>query len=476
MKTKTEFQPKIFDTDFEKQIKSYYSSHKADPSFKRTLHDQLCLEISQNPAGKQRNPAFHGIFSHPKVQWGIGIFAFVILCILSLVIIAPVREAIGKAIDLGYLEGVGFVRMSETYVLNGTVISERLSQVVVIDQVVVDSEGTTIWLHATGEQLLAQSTSGEPVAYLEAAGQQYPTSAWGWVDDTQNGVLRFSASTPAMPPAFFLHITPDWNIPIQLTLMSENTDGQAVTLFSDQCQVNNGVELCVTAFVNDSNGYHLLLNAFSSNPDFYLESLYLNNPLTGRDVQLMDSSGKLLQKSSVSSTNFSLPFEIPVEVFDAQREASTTLHFFPSSKDNHSLTLTASGLDVKTPVNQIITCDVGDNPAIGSTFPCETSITIGGIELTFHSVEVVQGQTGIQLRIISDPIQPRDNLLVTGLYFENLNGVDSATGTSFEVKTRQLILFLEQKAFSSGQSFHIKIVDGYLTILEPYQFTWTINP
>lgn len=475
MKTKTEFQTKTFDTDLEKKIKTYYSSYKGEPSFKQKLQNQLRFEISQKPVGKQRTPPFNMMFTNPKVKWVIGIFAFAFLCILSLAI-TPVREALGKAIDLGYLEGVGFVRISETRILNGTVISDHLSQAVVIDQVVMNSEETTIWLHATGEQLLTKSTNGEPIAYLEAEGQQIPTSSWGWVDDTQSGVLRFSASAPSMPLAFYLHIAPDWNIPIQLIPMSESTNGQAVTLFSDQCQSHNEVELCVQAFVNDLTGYHLLLNASSSNPDYYLETLYLANPLTGEEVQLMDSSGNPLQKSSVSSPDFLIPFEIPVEIIDTQREATTTLHYSPTLQETDFLTLTVPGLTVKTPVDQTITCNVGNNPVIGSTFPCEASITIGGNILTFHTGEVLQGQTGIQLRITSEPIQPQDNLLVTRAYLENLNGVDSTIGTSFEVKTRQLSLFLEQETFSSGQSFNIRIVDGYLTIIEPYRFSWTVRP
>ena len=247
-------------------------------------------------------------------------------------------------------------------------------------------------------------------------------------------------------------------------------------IFSDLCDSHNGIELCVQAFVNDLTGYHLLLNASSSNPDFYLESLDMTNLWIGQDVELMDSSGIPFQKGSAASPEFSLPFEIPVEEFDAQREAGTTLHFVPSLQDIHSLTLTAPGLTVKTPVDQIITCEVGDNPVVGSTFPCEVSITIGGNVLNFHTGEVLQGQTGIQLRITSDPIEPQDNLLLTRAFLENLNGGNSTTGTIFEVKTRQLVFFLEQETFSPGQSFNIRVVDGYLTILEPYQFNWEIEP
>jgi hypothetical protein len=459
----------------EKQVKAYFSCFKAEPEFKHTLYTQLKHEIEPASAKTKRRIVSRNLFTRPMPKWVIGILAFAVICLLS-IFFRPVRQAFGKAFDLGYLEGIGFVRISETNILNGTVAVDQGSQVIVVDQIVMNTGNVTVWLHATGEPRLFISTSDKSFIYLEAEGQQYPANSWGWADDDQSGVFRFSVSSPSLPLAFSLHLTPEWNIPLQLIPMSESKDHQAVTLFSDLCETHKDVELCVQAFSSDSTGYHLLLKATSLSPDFYLDSLYLTNSLAGKDVQLMDSSGNLLQYSSISSRSFISPFEIPVEEIDGQREASTTLHFLPVSKDNNSLTLTAPGLQVKTPVDQIIICNVGNDPVIGSSIPCEISINIGGVELTFHSIEVVQGQTGTQLRMISDPIQPKDSLMITGAFLENLNKGNYLIGTSFEVKTRQLILFLEQDTFNADLPFNIRIVDGYLTILEPYQFNWLVNP
>lgn len=463
------------DQVLEMQLETYYSAYKAKPSFKQALQSQLNDEIKYKFAGPGPSASFEKVFHSSIVKWATVGLAFVLLGILSFAI-APVRNAIGKALDIGYIDGVGFVKISETYVLNGSIVSERVSQVIVIDRVVMDSNGTTVWFHLTGDPPLWRNTEGKPIAYLEAENQHYPVRSWGWDEISQSGLFEFSASTLSASSVYVLHIQPDWVIPIHLTPMSENADEQAIIIFPDLCQSRKGVELCVQAFVNDSTGYHLLLNASSSNPDFYLESLDLTNLLTGEDAQLIDSSGNRLQKGSTTSPSFPIPFEIPVEVFDYQRKASTSLTYSSSTPEGDFLTLVVPGLTVKTPTSQTITCNLDNGLVIGSTFPCEASVTIGGNVLNFHTGEVHQGQTGIQLRITSEPIQPKDNLLVTSVSLENLNGVDSTIGTSFEVKTRQLSLFLEQETYSSGQSFNIRIVDGYLTILEPYQFNWTINP
>ena len=119
--------------------------------------------------------------------------------------------------------------------------------------------------------------------------------------------------------------------------------------------------------------------------------------------------------------------------------------------------MTIPGLTVKTPANQTITCNLENDLTIGSTFPCKASVTIGGNELTFHSGEVLQGQTGIQLRITSDPVYPVDNLILTGVNFEVTDGNAPLIGTSFEIKTQQLSLFLERDTVSSDQQNPINL-------------------
>ena len=475
MDTKVELPTQNNDPDLEKQITAFYSSYKAEPSFKQNLQNQLRRETSREAAKTAGGEFFGKILPSPTLRWVVGVLVFVLVCALSLTI-APVRNAIGNALDVGYIDGVGFVKISETYVLSGKTISDRLSRSVVIDQVVMNSDGTRVWFHSAGELSPTLSDKDGPIASMEVEDQIYPTRVSGWVDDSQRGIIEFSASTPSPSLTVVLHIEPNWVIPIQLIPMRERSDELAVTTFSDQCQIHQGVELCVQAFVSDSTGYHLLLNASSSNPDFYLETPFLSNRLTGEDAQLTDSSGNLLQKSSSSSPNFPMPFEIPVEVFDSQRKVSTTLNYSPSTQEGDFLTLTIPGLTVKTPANQTITCNLENDLTIGSTFPCKASVTIGGNELTFHSGEVLQGQTGIQLRITGDPVYPVDNLILTGVNFEVTDGNAPLIGTSFEIKTQQLSLFLERDTVSSDQPFSIQITAGYLTITEPYQFTWTINP
>ena len=171
----------------ENQVEAHYAQFKAEPSFQTiSLQSRLNDEIKEKSARPAHRPSFVQMFSSPVVKWMTGVLAFVLLVILSLGI-TPVRNAIGKALDLGYIDGVGFVRVSETFVLNGSIVSDRVSQAIVIDRVVMNSDGTRIWFHSTGETMSWSSIEGEPFAFMETDNRQYPVRSWGWDDDSQRG-------------------------------------------------------------------------------------------------------------------------------------------------------------------------------------------------------------------------------------------------------------------------------------------------
>ena len=141
------------------------------------------------------------------------------------------------------------------------------------------------------------------------------------------------------------------------------------------------------------------------------------------------------------------------------------------------MTLLVSGFTVKTPVNKIISCNLGNNFNVGSIFTCEKSINIDGNTLVFHYGEISPSPNGVRLTLVSDPMQPANGLLLTGLGLENLNDDPSSLlGSSFNVKTNQLELWMEVDTTSVDRSFDIRITDGELTIEEPFQYTWEINP
>lgn len=461
--------------DLEELIKTYYSAYSAEPAYKLTLINQLHSEIISVSARKNRESTSMRMFPNPVLKWVAGGLAFVVL-FLSILAINPVREAIGKALDIGYLEGIGFVRISETKVLNGTINSDRISQAIGIDQVVINPSGTTILFHSTGERLIFTATKGDPISYIEIDNINYPVNAWSWDEDNQKGILDFSTTTPTMPSTFILHIAPDWSIPIQVIPMSESDTVQVVTIYPDLCQTQSGIELCIQAFMANTTGYHLLLNASSLNPDNYLETITVTNPLTGEGAVLMDSSGNSLHENNSSTPSFPIPHETPYGNMDSLNEVSTSLSFSLPPQEGEILTLLVSGFTVKTPVNKTISCDVGDDLVVGSTFPCERSITIGANELSFHSGEILQGQNGIRLMLVSDPLISTHEMILTGVDFENLNGVSPLMGSSFNVQTRQLSLWLEQDSANIDRSFGIRITHGYLTIEESFQFTWDIRP
>lgn len=328
----------------EQRLSAYYSSYKAEPFFKSNLRKQLTshsMQTSKREIGRDKRRSRVGVFSQPALKWFGGILLFTVL-LLSLFTIHPVRAVLEQTLDIGYIEGAGFVKVSETNVLNGATYSSQTAQTIGIDRVVVNLKRTQIWFHSTGNKFSPESANGEYISYLEVNGEKYPLSSWAWDDGAQKGVLEFSVLIPPLPMSFILHIVPNWAIPIQLIPMSQNPTIQTVTTFPNVCQNHAGINLCLRAFVANSSGYHLRLSASSSDPDHYLQTLETSNPLTGEEAVLMDSSGNALTKIYPSAVP--IPVEVPSRNSEPSREVSTTISFAPVSQGNESLTLLVSPL------------------------------------------------------------------------------------------------------------------------------------
>jgi hypothetical protein len=245
--------------------------------------------------------------------------------------------------------------------------------------------------------------------------------------------------------------------------------------FPNFCQNHAGINLCLKAFVANSTGYHLWLGASSSSPDLYLQTLETTNPLTGKKAVLMDSSGNTLTEIYPSSVP--IPVEVPGGNSKPVSEVNTVISFSPDFHGNESLTLLVSGFTVKTSVNETISCSPGKDLNVEDTFPCEKAIKIGGSTLIFHYGKISQGPKGIRLTLVSDPMQFANGLLLTDVDLENHNNdTSSLMGSSFNVQTKQLELWMELDSASVDQSFDVRITGGDLAIEEPFQFTWEINP
>ena len=461
----------------EQQLSTYFSLYKAEPAFRSNLQKQLVFHSARQSAlGSviSKKKLLPDVFYHPRLKWVGGILFFIIV-LFSLFAIHPVRAAIERFLDIGYVEGAGFVKVSNTNLLNGPTYSIKPDQTIGIDQVVADPKKTQIWFHSTGKIYSPEGTNGEFLAYLDVNGQKLPLISWGWVNNEQNGMFEFSSLGTTMPMLFILHISPDWSIPIHLIPMGQISAGQSMTIYPDICQTHLDVELCLRAFVSDSTGYHLWLSASSENPIFYLQTLDIHNPLAGEGAILMDFSGHQLDQ--VYPSQIPIPIVVSPVVSDVPKEVSTTLSFERSTNDNDSLDLLVAGLTGKTPVDELIMCEPGKNPGIGDQFPCEKSMNIAGELIRFHTGEITQNRYGIILTLRSDPIQSTNGLLLTGVDLENINDYSSSTmGTGFDLRTKQLELWFTVDPANTETLYGIRINGAHLTILEPYELTWKTTP
>jgi hypothetical protein len=392
----------------------------------------------------------------------------------SLLAIRPVRAMLEHALGIGYLQGVGFVRVSETRILEEPVVSVKLGQTIGIDQVVASSSKTQIWFHSTGAKYSPEAVNGKFDAYLESDGEKLPIISWIWEEGGQKGALEFSSLTSEQW-SFTLHMSPEWSIPIQLVPMSSTETSRGMTIYPNVCQSHRDVQLCLRAFVSDATGYHLWLSAVSVNPVFYFETLDTSNRLTGEGAALKDASGKQLDQIYPSETSF--PGVLPPYVTALPKEVRTTLSFERQANTKGPLELSVGGLTGKTPASETIVCKLGDNPQIGDSFPCERSITISGEQISFHEGVIIQKRDGIRLSLLSDPIEPTNGLLVTGVDIESLEYINSSYyGEGFNPMDNQLEIWLGLDKLTPDKKFAIRITGASLTIVEPFRLTWNSNP
>jgi hypothetical protein len=465
----------------EEMLVGYFSLYTAEPEYRSALQKLLLDKFSKTnlmPVGRRNNSFFEYLLYRRVYKW-IAVGSLIILIFIMLFAIRPVRAAIERLIDIGYLEGVGFVRVSETYVLDGPVYSIRQDQTVMVDRIIADARKTVVWLVITGSQLPIEKMNEVNYIYLESNGQQLPfisssvSSSPG--ENKQEGVYEFSSLGSSISSAFILHLSPDWNIPVSLISMTSMDQTKTTTIYPHICQTQLDVELCLRAFVSDSTGYHLWLGASSHNPIFYLQTLDIRDPLTGKGAMLMDSSGHQLEQ--VYSPAPPIVVEVSPVITDTTEEVRTTLSFVPSTNESGSLDLLISGLTGKTPADDTIVCGLGPDPRIGDKFKCETSISIAGEQIRFHEGEITQHSDGIHLTVRSEPIQASNGLLVTfvsadSLYYEN----SSLVGVGFNPRTNQLEIWLGLDSLSAKNQFAVKITSADLTILKPFILPLNLKP
>ncbi|MFZ2096736.1 MAG: hypothetical protein WAV05_08875, partial [Anaerolineales bacterium] len=446
----------------EETLVGYFSLYTAEPEYRSALQKLLLDKSSKTNlmhVGRRDNSFFKYLRYRPTYKW-IAAASLIILIFIMLIVIRPVRAAIERLIDFGYLEGAGFVRVSETYVLPGPVYSMRPKQTIVVDRVIADPQKTVVWLRVTGNLFAPEEMNSASFATMEVNRQSLPSFSslvsYGEGQSEEEAVYQFSSLGSGNSSPFILHLSPGWDIPVSLIPMSSMDQSQTTTIYPHECQTQLGVELCLRTFISDSTGYHLWLSASSSNPILYLQDLYLHNPLTGEDPILIDSSGH--QLDPVYSSELPIVIQESPVITDAIQEVRTTLSFERSANESGSLELLVGGLTSKTPADDTIVCGLGNDPQIGDKFPCEKSISIAGEQIRFHEGEITQHSDGIHLTVLSDPIQASNGLLVTFVSAESLNYENSSlVGIGFNPRTNQLEIWLGLDSLSAKNQFAVKI-------------------
>ncbi len=258
------------------------------------LRAQLAHKM-QRTKGLQRHTLSHQDHppyppTRPRVWTGVMI---AILLLLVLVSNTPVRAALGRLFGYGYLPYAGFVPLADTRVIRGPIAQSTQNRGLTVLQGIADSQRTVLWI---GTDLERTELSAAELALRD--GTRLPVQA---VASNQGITLLTFGPLPTQAYQVNLVLLGGWQFPMDWVAASQaglaptqvSVPFQTQTPDGDQSQVpcidlKLEIQLCAQAAYTDSEGTHLLLQAFQSGQPTLLDW----NPIGWESIKLIDEAGR----------------------------------------------------------------------------------------------------------------------------------------------------------------------------------------
>jgi hypothetical protein len=266
---------------------------RLDLSGESQVRDHLRRKLAQKlQAGR---PGQTGM-RHPSARsalWMGATMAF--LFVLLLCSNTPVSAAIQRFFGYGYLPQAGFIRLSDSRIIQGPVTQSGWGQTVTVLQGVQDPGKTTLWISANldpsalaAPELVLPDHTRLPVQSLQTSG------------DTVRFVF---GNLPAQVDRADLVLPGGWRLPlawvpagqvglaptqVSVPFLARTPDGDP-----DQrpcVDIDRETQLCAEAALTDSEGTHLLLQAFRSGEAVPLS---WNASSSRRSIFLEDGAGQV---------------------------------------------------------------------------------------------------------------------------------------------------------------------------------------
>jgi hypothetical protein len=418
-----------------------------------------------------------------RSRWVWAALIGLVLIASLLIFRQPVLAAFGRLLGYGYFPQAGFVQLDTARILHNPVKQEHAGHSLAVISGLATPDETALWVEFSADPMPPDG------AWLETStGEKVMLRNWNWDPDQagSRGIHLVFPPLPAGMDKMTLALPEGWRLPlewipaVQANIPSAEINAPYPTLqpdvalptpqASNPCIKSNGLQVCLKAAVSDPVGTHLLLEANSQGeqltPGSYRE-LIVPNLLTGDiKVILTDDLGNALQFPNQ-------PFD-PLQMNNGVGLQSLT---FPSvSPQAQTLTLRVPAFEAQAalPDPLQLQVDLGANPQPGQSLTLDQELKFLGQAVRFRQATLEgDGVASLRLTLISDPIQPQNGLLVSGLELGKPEGIDDRYGSGS--RQGQLRVFTELIGPISGKKTGLltfSILGARFELLGPFEFTF----
>ena len=499
-----------FSKEFKEALLDFCEAPSPEPTFVSRLERQLLerqqvLARSEQPKRKVKRLGRQFAASLVRRRWQYAVLVLLAALVVTLFAIGPQRVLAQVQRWLGYVPGIGFVNLAETWVLPSPVEITQGDVALRVEQVIAGSENTQIVISVPG---LSENDLPWPNEALERPdftaylllpdGSRLELTRWeldigsGKLEypALPAGVNRVTLIVPRLPLVPSGALPEDWEIPLTLRPASGKLNEELFPqLYSptDARDSHHGISLRVLDVAQTSTETAIHYQVEWSHPDweygFGLGSM--------RMPELRDDLGHIYWQSPRSNGSSVAVVAIPdPDVSQATPTPSALSHadtlVFPALSISASqATLWVDALEFTVPAQGTLSLDLGGNPQLGDAWPLDIHLEIAGfpvhisgVRLREETVETGDGGTEqrIFLELDLEPLEEQGGFSLAD--FDLANPTQGIYGYSGRLFAGGIEQYKGQIVFAAGSipggKIELQVTGATLLAHGPWEATWSI--
>ncbi|RPI87287.1 MAG: hypothetical protein EHM41_05515 [Chloroflexi bacterium] len=467
------FSPEYISAEFEQEVREAMAVPEADQGFLVSLKKSIILD-------QPRRAAAPGSFITRPV-W-VGIFAVLVLMVVTVLAIGPSRVLAAVGQILGYIPGVGFVDLDTVRVLENSVVQQHEGRHLTVVRGVVNERGTDVWIEFSDE--------ARPIndAWLETTdSQRFELLNWSYSPD-EPGTHGVAAHFPPLPSDVHqvtLALPEGWRIPLTWVQGSESSlwpvniisaplspsledqaalPASSITTASDACNEALDIEFCVKAAVRAEGEMQVLIEAAPRGE---------YTPGSSFSLSMFDAPGETQNLTLSDAEGHAIPVNATLIQVQGEPAYISTLHF-PGAQDLQGLlSLNIPAVLVSIPISGEITIDLGNDPTPGQSLEIDQTIDVAGNPVHFgQAVLDSSGRDSLRLTITSDPFDEQASIRPYVIDPGRPEGILDRYGAGSGPNNLSISVDLQQQSGLITGILRIPLVSASLKVQGPFTLTF----